>query len=159
LNETVADLLGSVAFSERKIDLMYRAAQQMMGGQLDYKKEMRNQISAQLQTLNERESRLLDAILDDKLAKEHLQKKGDEIHKERVSLERQLASLDDVNPSSTLERTKELFLEANKAKNAFLSADDARKEEIAKNGIGHYSDRRKTCEEILRGRGVNLNGL
>ncbi len=148
MNMVVAELLDRVNFSQRKIDLMYQAAYERTRGEFKDKNVRRDEIKKQLESLSAQESRLVDILVDGKIEQAIFDRKAKELTRERSILERQLLDLDSLNPSDTLERTKEVFLTANKAKKEFLAANDEQKQEIAKKLLWNFSIKNQTVAQI-----------
>ncbi len=65
--------------------------------------------------------------------------KAADIQRERITLTRQISEVQSRGSVSTLEPTRQLFLQANKAKNEFLAADDYKKRSIVESLLWNLS--------------------
>lgn len=146
----IADIFGKVAFSERKIELMYKAAKERTGHDTSYAESILATLQSRLDTLKTKESRLLDTFLAEQITKETYDIKALEIHNERVSLNRQIGETkrNGMQGESTLEPVKEVFLRGSRARKEFLKADDFKKHEIMKNLLWNLSIKNKTVASI-----------
>lgn len=133
LYEKVAELLDRLHFSEQKIELMYQAAKELQESESGYSSGIIETLESELDSLKTKESKLLDAFLGEKITKDLYDQKTLELRNEGVSLSKQIKDLKMKEPSATLEPTKKVFLEANKARKEFLSGDDVKKKEIIEN--------------------------
>lgn len=135
----VARLLESVRFSERKIELMYKAAVERSASDTGYSDNAITELTAQSKALKTRESRLLDAFLAEQITKELYDTKVLELQNEAVLVSKQIKQFEMSRPSFTLEPIKKLFLQANKAQKEFLDGDDNKKHEVVKNLLWNLS--------------------
>lgn len=126
----VANSFDSLKFSERKIELMYRAAKEKAENESIDKQFVLNNIEKLLSALDKKESLLLDTLLAEQITKDLYQEKVNDIKKERIDLKRQLKEAKTDSTLLTLEPTKNAFLEANRAKSDFLKAPDEEKRVI-----------------------------
>ncbi len=135
LREEKVDLLIAGALTKLQVDpelieLAYLAKKEKTGQSQEYLQRSVDHIQSQLDFLRQKQSKLLDSHLSDLIPEDVYTEKIQALNNERIALEQQknklLNSTPD-NPSSTLERIKELFLTANKAKNDFLKARDDKK--------------------------------
>jgi site-specific DNA recombinase len=126
----VADTFEQVKFSERKIELMYRAAKEKAESESSDKQFFVTNIERLLQALDKKERLLLDTLLAEQITKDLYQEKVNEIKKERIDLKRQLKDAEKDSGLLTLEPIKNVFLEANRAKSEFLEASDEEKRKI-----------------------------
>ena len=139
LYEKIADIFDNLTFSERKIELMYRASRERIDMDTKYFGEAIETLQNSLEGLKTREKRLLDTFLADQISKELYDEKVLEIQNERVSLNRQIEELQQREPSATLEPTKKVFLQASRAKKEFLEKDENEKKEILENLLWNLS--------------------
>lgn len=146
--EMVAELLGSLKFSERKIELMYRAAKEKAEREGGEEQAVLNRLQSLLNALGEKESKLLDAFLGEQISKELYEKKVSEIQHERLALQKQIQQVERAQGLTTLEPTKNLFLQANKAQSEFLDADDAKKRIIAEKLLWNLCIENKSVASI-----------
>lgn len=126
----VAETFDSLVFSERKIELMYRAAKEIAVQNSTDKQFVTTNLERQLDSLVKKESLLLDTFLAEQISKELYQEKLCDIKRERIDLERQLKASEASSDLLTLEPIKNVFLQANKAKSEFLKASDEEKRKI-----------------------------
>lgn len=139
LYEKVSEQLGKVIFSERKIELMYKAAQERNGGNAEYITKAIDTLQKELGSLKTRESKLLDTFLAEQITKDLYDKKALEIFNEKASTEKQIKELKLKQPAFTLEPIKNLFLQANKAQKEFLDGNSEKKHEVVKNLLWNLS--------------------
>lgn len=146
----IANIFGNIAFSERKIELMYKAAKERTGHDTNYTESVLSTLQSRLNALKTKESRLLDTFLGEQITKETYDVKALEIHNERVSLTRQIGETkrNGMQGESTLEPVKEIFLRGSRARKEFLKADDFKKHEIMKNLLWNLSIKNKTVASI-----------
>lgn len=146
--EMVAELLGSLRFSESKIELMYRAAKEKLEREGGEERQILNQLQNLLNVQGEKESKLLDAFLGEQISKELYEKKVSEIQHERIALNKQIREVESKGGASTLEPTKKVFIEANKAQSEFLAADDTKKRIIAEKLLWNLCIENKTVASV-----------
>jgi site-specific DNA recombinase len=146
----IANIFSKVAFSERKIELMYKAAKERSGHDTSYAESILATLQNQLNALKTKESRLLDTFLAEQITKETYNAKALEIHNERVSLNQRIGETkrNGMQGADTLEPIKEIFLRGSRAKKEFLAADDFKKHEIMKNLLWNLSVKNKTVASI-----------
>ncbi|MES2216719.1 MAG: recombinase family protein, partial [Patescibacteria group bacterium] len=125
LYKIVSVIFDRLSFSERKIELMYRAAKERLQHDDKYDDSVLKTLQNRLESIKTKESRLLDTFMAEQIPKELYDTKVLEIHNERVSLNRQIgeAQANGMKASITLEPTKEIFMQGSRAKTAFLEAD------------------------------------
>ena len=137
--QLVARQLDYISFSERKIEIMYRAAKEKAQGNATDKQFVTTNLERLLDSLSHKESLLLDTLLAEQISKDLYQEKVNDIKKERIDLLRQLSEAKHDSDLLTLEPIKETFLMANKAKNDFLKAPDAEKRVIVEKLLWNLS--------------------
>jgi site-specific DNA recombinase len=135
----VADLFDSLAFTDAKIELMYRAAKEKMESENGQSTQTLNYLQKLLKSLGEREARLLDTYLTDQIPKALYDQKVGEIQHERISLTRQIREAELGQPVFTLEPIKEVFLQGSRAKTEFLEANEAKKRTIVEKLLWNLS--------------------
>lgn len=126
LIEKIADKLKDISFDAELIDIMYEAAKQKIGINNNRVELVRKSIHGELESIKARESRLTDGFASGTLRNDLYDEKMLELRNKKVELENQLRGVKEKPESAlaTLERTKELFLQAKNAKNEFLNAKD-----------------------------------
>ena len=108
-------------------------------------------IQKELKLIDERESRLADAMASGSLRIELYDDKIRELNNQRVELENQLSRTKKDNPEtalSTLERTKEVFLQAKNAKNDFLNGEDSKRYQMINSLLWNVWFQNKEIQEI-----------
>ena len=130
LYDTVAELLNSLDFTERKIEIMYQSAKERTAFDTGYITKALDTLQSQIDTLKTKEMRLLDTFLAGQITQELYDQKNIELQNERVSTTKQIKELQTKQPAFTLEPIKEIFLQASRAKKEFIDADDFKKREI-----------------------------
>jgi site-specific DNA recombinase len=148
LNKEVAELFKPLRFSERKIELMYQAAQieaVKRGGSAG---QIIESLEQRLNALPARESRLLDAFVGEQITQELYDQKALVLKHERIDLTKQLEKAKSSQPVFTLEPTKEVFLQGSRATSEFLEADDLKKRTILEKLLGNLSIKDGKVEQI-----------
>ena len=148
LYEHVAKMLGDLAFTPRKIELMYQAAKERTSSQNDYSEKIVQTLTEQLNGLKVRESKLLDAYIAEQISKELYDSKVLELHNVGVSLKKQIKEAESRQPASTLEPIKKLFMQGSTSQKEFLDGDDAKKHEVIKKLLWNFSMKDKTVASI-----------
>jgi site-specific DNA recombinase len=146
--EMVGGILGSLQFSEQKIELMYQAAKEKLEHEGGEKRHVLNRLQTLLSSLVAKETRLLDTFLEEQIPKELYDRKVSAIQHERIELQRQIREAETRQGVSTLEPTKKLFIEANKAQKEFLNANDERKRLIVEKLLWNLSIENKSVAQI-----------
>ncbi len=116
----VANLFDDLIFSDRKIELMYRAAKAVAEKNGGEQVATLYQLNKNIASLLEKESKLLDAFLGEQISKELYERKVSEIQFDRIALNKQIVEAEKGRGVSTLEPTKKLFKQANTAKKIVL---------------------------------------
>lgn len=143
----VADLFDGLAFTERKINLMYLAAKEEAERESEEDTRTLRHLEKLLEALNRRESVLLDTLLSEQIDRKLYDEKVADIKRERIELTRQIKQAGQSSKLSTLEPIKNIFLEANRAKSEFLEADDHKKRNIAAKLLWNLAIRDKEVAE------------
>ncbi len=138
-NEFVVTALEKVRFDDELVEIAYQAALTRERHTDTYTEEARERLLKRLATLQTRESDAFDAFSDRLLSRPLYEQKIREIASERIDLEKQLRDIKKLDPLVTLEPTKKLILDSNKAKSEFLNGDDTKKSNIAKSILWNIS--------------------
>jgi hypothetical protein len=133
LEEQLVTVFDDICFDEELIEIMYQSALERLDSEGNQNEKVLLNAENELALLKKKEDRLLDVYLSQSIDKDVYETRQSELSKERVSLSR---SLKDINgnsqdPRTTIERTKKLFLDSNRAKSDYLNAIPERKREIA----------------------------
>lgn len=139
VSDLVAESLGAIKFDEELIEIMHEAAREKYLNGSEYQDEIRERLEAQLQALDEQEMTAFDTFSSKLLRRELYEKKVTEIETERLSVKKELKLLPKRNPLATLEPTKNLFLQANKAQKRFLEVGETEKRNIASDILWNLS--------------------
>ncbi|MFA6428691.1 MAG: recombinase family protein [Candidatus Buchananbacteria bacterium] len=129
-DKLVAKVFARLRFDEELIDIAYQAAKQKTQGDQQYLESSKVVIVSQLNLVRQKQDKLLDSYLAELIPEEVYKQKLQALNNEQVATEAQLKSLDQEAGKvgvSTLERIKEVFLTANKAKKEFLTGNDYQK--------------------------------
>ncbi len=126
----VAEILGNLAFSERQVELAYRAAKERTEGENSYNTQVLEKLTEQLSTFAKKESKLLDTFLNDQITKEVYDAKLQELKNERVLVEAEKKQQVARQPSTTLEPVKKIFMNGITRRKEFIDANDEGKREI-----------------------------
>ena len=148
LYEKISEVLDSVAFTERKIELMYQAAKEKVEKDTGYSDHILKSLQTQLEGLRTKESLLLDTFLAEQISKELYDSKVLCFQNERVFLTKQIKEAERNQPSLLLEPTKKVFLEANRAKKEFLEGDDNKKRKVLENLCWNLSLKEKNIHTV-----------
>lgn len=143
LYEEVAKKLESLAFDEEEIELMYESAKEKSSNDTAYLQEALDTLNLSLQSLTEKESRLLDTFLAEQISKDLYDKKILDLQNEKTSLKKQIKDLKLKQPASTLEPIKNVFIQANKSRKEFLEADDQGKRIVLEKLLWNLSIKEK----------------
>ncbi len=131
----VAGIFDLLHFDEEIIEIMYQSACERSLSNFSYIENIVDTLQKSLESLKVKEARLLDSYLAEQIPQTLYESKMLEIANERITLAKQIADVEQKNPSpaSTLEPTKKVFLDASRATKEFLGGDDLKKHEIIKN--------------------------
>ena len=143
----IGEILGNLKLSDRKIELMYKAAQGRVGADT-YAEQALATLKNHLGTLQARESRLLDAFLAEQITKELYDEKSREIFNDKVSTKKQLNELELKQPKFTLEPVKKIFEQASASQKEFLEGDDAKKRKVVEELLWNLSLKNKKVASI-----------
>ena len=139
LYEKVSNVLTELAFTERKIEMLYQAAKERSSADTEYFTQALANLRTQLESLVTKESRLLDTFLGEQTTKELYDQKVLELKNDRTSLQKEIKELEMKQPANVLEQTKNVFLEASRAKKDFLDGDDIKKRNILEKLCWNFS--------------------
>lgn len=148
LYEKVSAIFENIAFSERKIELMYQAAKEQGNDDTAYNDQVLQTLEMQLNALKTKESLLLDTFLAEQISKELYDDKMLALHNEKILIEKQIRETKSKQPVNVLEPTKKVFLEANRAKKEFLDGDDFKKRNILENLCWNLSIKEKNIHAV-----------
>ncbi len=148
LYEIFGNILDKIAFSEKKVELMYEASKERLDMDSGYITKAIDTLRESLESLKSRESRLLDTFLAEQISKELYDERILLLRNEEVSLKKQIKDLEAKTPASMLEPTKKVFLQASRAKKEFLEGDDFKKREILENLCWNLSFKNKTVAQL-----------
>jgi site-specific DNA recombinase len=126
-------------FSERKIELMYKASKEKLNLNADYSKSVLDTLQLSLESLKAKESTLLDTYLAQQITKELYDQKVLEITNDRTIIKKQIEEAEKRQPAFTLEPVKKVFLDASVSAKQFLDGDDAKKRKIIENLLWNFS--------------------
>ncbi len=148
LYETIAPILQTIKYDEEIIEIMYQAAKEKTEKKDSYAETVLATLTSRLESCKTKESRLLDTFLADQISKDIYDTKILEIHNERVSLDQQLKEAQSKStPALTLEPIKNVFLEASRAMNDFLTADDEQKRKVIEKLLWNLSIKNRTVAQ------------
>ena len=148
LYRMIAALFDSLVFSDRKIDLMYRAAKQTVERDGGDTAQMLIRLRSQQDALRGRESRLVDAFIAEQIQKDMYDQKSAALQHERIELEKQIREVESRQGVSTLEPTLKIFRQGNKAKKEFLAANDVKKRIIIENLLSNLSIEKQRVAKV-----------
>lgn len=122
LDEIIAPVLDDLKLDEELIEIAYLAKKEKEQIEKCYKETTREQLGSQLEVVRQRQSKLLDVLLDSHITEEMYQEKLKTLNKEEASIKVELKNFDLKSEKSivTLEQIKETLLRACKAKEEFI---------------------------------------
>lgn len=132
LDAIIANAFDDIAFSPELIEIAYLASKEKVGLSEEYRKSSLDTIAKQLEFVAKKQSKLLDSHLSDLITNETYEAKTKDLINEEIALKSQYKKIEKSfgQGNSTLEPTKEVFLEAYRAKKEFLNAENNRKREV-----------------------------
>ena len=135
LEGIVATELEDIQFDEETIETMYQASKEKVKNNEKYKDSARQSVLTQLESIAKRQAKLLDNQLDEIITDEVYRSKFKELHNQKVALEQQLQKIEKTFGGGmvALERTKEIYLKASRAKKDFLELDKFKKRKMLEN--------------------------
>jgi site-specific DNA recombinase len=141
IDEMFVSVFDKINFDEELIDLMYDAAKEKIAHKNGYRETVILDLKKKLNSVELKEARLVDSFIDGITPKDIYEKKLVELQNEKVALSSQLTEFEKKsrNGYHTLEQTKKIFLEANRAKKEYLSATPEKKYEIVGNLVWNLS--------------------
>ena len=137
----ILPILETLRFDPEIIDIVYESAKEKNGIDDKYFNETLNSLNANLKTLLERESKLLDTLLDSSITKEAHDKKALELQNSIFQVKQSIKEIEDKkqNLYSTLEPTRKLFLDCIHWANDFLLLEPDKKHEVVKKALWNFS--------------------
>ncbi len=137
----ILPILETLKFDSEIIDIMYESAKEQSGLDNQYFGETLNNLNATLKTLTERESKLLDALLDSSINKESYERKSLELQNDIFKTKQSIQEIENkkANLFSTLEPTRKLFLDCIHWANDFLEIEPDKKHEVVKKALWNLS--------------------
>jgi hypothetical protein len=137
----ILPILETLKFDPEIIEIMYESAKEKNGIDDKYFNETLNNLNANLKTLLERESKLLDALLDSSITKDAHDKKALELQNSIFQIKQSIKEIEDKkqNLHSTLEPTRKLFLDCIHWANDFLEIEPDKKHEVVKKALWNFS--------------------
>lgn len=139
LYPVVAKILTDLAFSQRKIDLTYKAVKERADLPNTYHTEVLEKLKKDLINVSAKESRLLDAFLDSNIDKETYDAKITILRNEKVMIQTEISKQETQKPVDTLEQVKKIFEAGITMQNEFIAGDDFKKHEILKTVLWNAS--------------------
>ncbi|HEY0964237.1 MAG TPA: recombinase family protein [Candidatus Paceibacterota bacterium] len=136
-----ADALTQIRFDEELIEIMYEAARERAeNGSYDSKKTL-DAIQYQIYQLQQQERKLLHSFTRGFIDESVYTEEAQNLQGDRKELEQKYKNYEANSQTSlgTLELTKQVFLDSNKAVSEFETATPERKQEIVKNLLWNFS--------------------
>ena len=132
LDMIIAKAFNNIWFSTKTIEAMYLASKEKLNLNEQYRTNALGNITKQLEFVAKKQSRLLDSHLADLITNEAYEAKTKELGNEETALKVQFKKTEKSfgNSISTLEPTKQIFLQANRAKNELLNGKNEKKREV-----------------------------
>ena len=134
-------ILETLTVDPELVEIMYQSALEQSGTDTAYFDETIQNLQTTLQALTERESRLLDTFLDQSISKEVYDKKSLEISNTIFQTKQNIQEIElkKQNVISTLEPTRNLFLDCNTWADSFLGLTAEKKHEVIKTVLWNLS--------------------
>lgn len=132
INELIAEEFEKLIFSERLINVSYEAYKVKRLQNTNYKVNVRDNLYKELQLVQKKKQKLLDAYLSDIVSKNDYEAKIKELGNNKTEIESQIQRLNNQYglDENTLEQIKNIFLTANRTKNDFLNSNDKKKKNV-----------------------------
>ncbi len=145
LYKKILPILESLKFDPEIVDILYESAKEQNGLDDSYFEETLTNLTTSLKSLQDRESKLLDAFLDSSINKEVYDKKSLEIQNSIFQVKQSIKEIEakKENLYSTLEPTKKLFLDCIHWANNFLDLEPEKKHEVVKTILWNFSIKEK----------------
>ncbi len=139
--ERFVPILEMLTVDEELVEIMYQSALEQSYADNEYFDETIQNLTSTLNSLTERESRLLDAFLDKSISKEIYDNKALEISNSifKVKQDIQEIKTKKENIASTLEPIKKLFLDCNIWFKTFIDLKPQEKHEVIKKSLWNLS--------------------
>jgi site-specific DNA recombinase len=126
----ILEALEKIHIDEELIEIAYLAACEKIQATDTHNDEAQTRLEARLEALDAKESSAFDSFSSGVLSKSIYESKVQEIKNERLAVKKDLEGTKYQDPKVTLERTKDLFLQASKAKNEYLIVGDEQKQKL-----------------------------
>ena len=130
INNMVAEILGNLAFSPRKVELAYQAAKLRAESQNTYNTAVLDKLVEELQAIPRKEKMLLDTYLAEQISKEMYDAKILDLKNQKTILEADKKVQESRQPLITLEPVKNIFLDGITRQKEFIDANDEKKRKI-----------------------------
>lgn len=134
LNEQIVAEFAKVPFDEELVEMMYQAAKEKSGFNVQFVENAKAQIASQLKLLQDKRQRVEDVFVDGSMTKDRYEARILDLNNEEVELRNQLKQLEQkvsLQGQRTIEQTKKAFLTAVYAEKDFLCGDDNKKRQLA----------------------------
>jgi DNA invertase Pin-like site-specific DNA recombinase len=141
LYKKILPILETLKFDPEIIDIIYESAKEQSLVDNSYFNETLTNLNITLKSLQERESKLLDAFLDSSINKETHDKKSLEISNAIFQIKQSIKEIEDKKEKifSTLEPTRKLFLDCIHWANDFLEIKPEKKHDVIKKVLWNFS--------------------
>ncbi len=135
LDNVIADSLDDIKFDPKIIELAYKASKEKTNLNENYRQSSLDNITKQLEFVARRQAKLLDSHLSELITNDVYESKMRELANEEISLKAQYKKVENTfnNRVLTLEPTKNIFLEANRAKDEFVNSKNDKKRLVLEN--------------------------
>ncbi len=132
IDELVAEEFGKIKFDEEFIEIAYEAYKEKSLQNIDYQETTKTNIENELLAVENKKKKLLDTYLSDLIEQSLYEAKLKELDNDKTVLESQIknSNLKNINAENTLERIKDIFLTASRAKKSFFERDPYQKREL-----------------------------
>ena len=139
--ESIVPILESLAVDPELVEIMYQSALEQSSTDTTYFDETVQTLQNTLNTLNERESRLIDTFLDQYISKETYDKKSLEISNSIFETKQNIQEIKQKKEivDSTLEPLKNLFLDCDIWSKTFLELKPQEKHKVVKRVLWNLS--------------------
>lgn len=126
----IAKIFNKIKLDKEIIEIMYEANKEKQGHEKAQKELSIENIDKQLELLQTKRNKLLDGYLAELVSEDVYKSKTLDLNNEEVSLNNQKKQIETKEGTSTLEQTKNAFLQAYYAEKRFLESDDKQKRNL-----------------------------
>ena len=149
VDKALADMFKVLKFDQEIIDISYEAYKEQNKDKIDYVNTGKENLLNELNSLEEKESLLVDSYSSKVLRKELYEQKMLEVDNKRTELNKQLKEIElKVGVSAnTIEQIKNIFLDGNKASESYLTLDEYEKRKMLEKLLSNATFKNKNVAQ------------